>query len=75
MPDMEILGIPDFSNFTQDKMKENIARLEDIYIEKNTSLNLLQGQFNDFLEKMNTYFESELEALDRKARESMSRPW
>jgi len=74
-PDLEVGNVPDFSVYLQEKMREQIAALEEIYLQRNESLNALQAEFNAFIESVNSKFEEKLSELDKKAGEAMIRLW
>ncbi|MBT8566707.1 hypothetical protein G6698_01675 [Polynucleobacter paneuropaeus] len=74
-PDLEVGAITDFSGYLQERMKEHVAALEEIYLQRNASLNALQAEFNVFIESTNAKFEEKLGDLDKRAGEAMIRLW
>jgi hypothetical protein len=74
-PNLDVGTIPDFSDYSQEKMKERGVALEEIYLQRNASLNSLQAEFNVFIESINATFEEKLSDLDKKAGEAMIRLW
>jgi hypothetical protein len=75
LPDVEIREFPDFSSYSQENIKVNIANVEELFGLRNTALNTLQAEFNVFVEQMNVLFQDYLDDFDRTARDAMATPW
>jgi hypothetical protein len=73
-PVLSDVELPDFSKFSQEKIREDVAQIENIYKEKTDELNLLWNQFNDHLEELNNLFETKIQELDLAASKAMIKP-
>lgn len=73
-PVLNDVELPDFSKYTQEIIRGDVAQIEDVYKGKTDELNLLWNQFNDHLEVLNNLFEVKIQELDLAASKAMIKP-
>lgn len=74
-PDLGVDNLPDFSDFSETRINERIAIIEELFQVKVNDLNALQTQFNEFIDELHKKFEAKMTAFDDEARRRIQKDW